>query len=79
MEIFAQKSSNNSVASSTFSDYKKHTTVKFLADCDPVGCIWPEIVSDGNPGKISDVVQTEETGIILQVPYGHTIKTDKGF
>ena len=79
VEIFAQKSSNNNVASATHSDYKKHTTVKFLAACDPIGYVWPEIIPDGNPGKISDVAQTEETGIIRQVPFGHTLKTDKGF
>jgi hypothetical protein len=78
-EVFAQKSSNNNVASSTHSDYKKHCTVKFLGACDPIGCAWGACVPDGYPGRISDVVLTYDTKILRQVPLGDYVKVDKGF
>jgi hypothetical protein len=60
-EVFAQKSSNNNVASATNSDYKKHCTVKFLAACDSIGYTWGECIPDGHPGRISDVMLTYDT------------------
>jgi hypothetical protein len=79
-EIFCQQSANNNVASATHSDYKGHNTIKFLVFCDPIGCIWDGCVPDGNPGKISDVVATEDTLILRECcPFGSTVKTDKGF
>jgi hypothetical protein len=79
-EIFCQQSANNNVASATHSDYKGHNTIKFLVYCDPIGCIWGDCVPDGNPGKISDVVATEDTEILRKCcPFGSTTKTDKGF
>ena len=39
-EVFTQQSSNVNVASLTYSDYKKHCTVKFLGGFDPIGCPW---------------------------------------
>jgi hypothetical protein len=78
-EIFAQSSSNYNVASSTYSDYKGHPTIKWLGATDPIGCPWNMTVPDGNPGRISDVVVTEDTKILQQVPFGHTCKVDKGF
>ena len=78
-EIFAQSSSNPNVGSSEHSDYKKHTTVKFLGATDPIGCSWKYTVPDGNPGKASDVLMTADTKILRQVPFGGTCKVDKGF
>lgn len=78
-EIFVQGSSNPNVSSSTHSDYKKHCTCKILAGTDPIGCPWGEIVPDGNPGRVSDVMMTEETHILRQAPFGSTVKVDKGF
>jgi len=78
-EIFAQLSSNTNVASSTYSDYKKHTTVKFLGGTDLIGCSWWDTLPDGSPGKASDVIMTADTKILRQVPFGHFVKVDKGF
>lgn len=78
-EIFTQTSSNPNVASSTHSDYKKHCTTKFLGGTDPIGCPWAATVPDGFPGKASDVLVTDKTKILRQVPFGHTTKVDKGF
>ncbi|KAL7484097.1 LOW QUALITY PROTEIN: hypothetical protein ACHAW6_009742 [Cyclotella cf. meneghiniana] len=60
VEASGEKSSNNNVASATYSDYKKHTTVKLLAMCNPIGFVWYGIVPNGNSGKISHVVATAE-------------------
>jgi hypothetical protein len=75
-EIFVQKSSNNNVASSTYSDYKGHETAKFLAACDPIECVWGDCVPDANPGRISDVVLTADTKILRQVYASGTCKVD---
>ena len=32
--------------------------------------VWGSVVPDGSPGKVNE--------ILLQVPFGHTVKTDKG-
>ncbi|KAL7537895.1 hypothetical protein ACHAXR_008145 [Thalassiosira sp. AJA248-18] len=78
-EIFTQASSNPNVSSSTHSDYKKHNTVKFLGGCDPIGCSYAGSVSEGYPGKTSDVFMTEHTNILRKVHFGGTAKVDKGF
>ena len=60
-EIFTQASSNYNVASSTYSDYKKHCTSKFLGGCDPIGCPFDNTVPDANPGRASDVFMIDDT------------------
>ena len=79
VEIFAQKSSNPNVASTTYSDYKKNPTVKFLAGSGTVGETAAKFVPDGNGGKGSDVMMTDDTNILAVVPFGNTCETDKGF
>jgi len=78
-EVFTQQSSNNNVASSTHSDYKKYCTVKFLGSCDNIGCTWDGTIPSRNPGRIYDVSVTRYTKILSQVPFGFTCKVDKGF
>ena len=78
-EVFTQSSSNPNVASSTYSDYKKHNTVKFLGGCDPIGCPYEKAVSDGWPGRASDAFMTGNTKILRQVHFGNTAKVDKRF
>ena len=72
VDIFCQQSSNQNLASTTHSDYKKHCTAKFLGCCDATGCTWDGSVSEGNPGKARDVMMTADTNILRQVPFGHT-------
>jgi len=78
-ELFCQQASNPNVASSTHSDYKKHCTVKFLGGCDSIGCPWADTVPDGYPGRASDVTMTSDTNILRPLPFGSTVKVDKGF
>uniref|UniRef100_A0A7S2PD48 DDE Tnp4 domain-containing protein n=1 Tax=Skeletonema marinoi TaxID=267567 RepID=A0A7S2PD48_9STRA len=62
-----------------YSDYKKHPTVKFLAGCGVTGETSADTVPDGNGGKGSDVMMTDDTNILEIVPFGSTAKVDKGF
>ena len=78
-EYFTQESSNPNVAASTHSDYKSHCTVKLSGACDPIGCTWEGSIPDGNPGRKSNVVATEDSKILRQIFFGHTAKADKGF
>lgn len=78
-ELFVQQATNPNVSSSTHSDYKLHNTSKHLGGTDPVGCAWKDTVSDGGCGKGTDVMLTEKTQILRQIPFGHTGKVDKGF
>ncbi len=79
VEFFAQSSSNPNVSSTTFSDYKNHSTVKFLAGCGVLGEVFGESVPDGNGGRGSDVMMTDHTNILVLVPFGWYGKMDKGF
>jgi hypothetical protein len=78
-EIFIQQATNPNVSSSTHSDYKQHNTSKHLGGTDPLGCSWKDTISDGGCGKATDVLLTEKTKILRQIPFGHTGKVDKGF
>ena len=78
-EVFTHSSSNKNVASSTYSNYKKHCTAKFLGACDTIGYTWGALVPDAYPGRISDPVLTELTKIMRQVHYGNRCQVDKGF
>ena len=79
VEIFCEQSSINNVAASTHSDYKSHCTIKFLNECDNIGCTWDGMIPDGNPGKAADTFMTGDTKILRQIPFGCTAKVDKGF
>ena len=44
------------------------TTVKWLGGTDPIGCPWGATVPDGNPGRASDVLVTNDTKILRHTP-----------
>jgi len=79
VEFFAQSSSNPNVASTTYSDYKGHATVKFLGGCGTIGEVPAKGVPDGNGGRASDVMMTDYSNILQIIPFGNTGKVDKGF
>ena len=62
--------------SSTWSQYKRHNTVKFLVACTPDGSIC--FVS---PGSISDVEHTQVSGFLdaIKDKVGISVMADKGF
>ncbi|XP_069136298.1 uncharacterized protein [Argopecten irradians] len=76
-EIFIQRSSSLLNQSMTFSNYKHHTTIKFLVGITPSGII--SFVSDGWPGKTSDRQLTIESGLIDLLNENDSIMADKGF
>ena len=78
-EVFAQSSSNPHVRNATHSDYKKHSTVKCLGGCDPIGCPWNNSITEGRVGRASDTFFTISSKILREVPCGWTAKVDKGF
>ena len=78
-EVFTQTSSNKNVAASTYSDYKKHCTSKFLGGCDTIGYTWAGLIPDAFPGRISDPELTDITKICRQVHYGNKVQVDKGY
>ncbi|XP_048737564.2 uncharacterized protein LOC125652413 [Ostrea edulis] len=76
-ELFIQKSSSLVNQSMTFSNYKHHTTVKFLVGITPSGVI--SFVSEGWPGKVSDRELTINSGIIDLLDENDSVMADKGF
>ncbi|XP_061178177.1 uncharacterized protein LOC133186841 [Saccostrea echinata] len=76
-ELFIQSSSSLINQSLTFSNYKHHTTVKFLVGISPSGVI--TFVSDAWPGKTSDRQLTEECGLLQLLEPSDSVMADKGF
>lgn len=76
-EIFIQRSSNLVNQSLTFSNYKHHTTIKFLIGITPSGVI--SFVSEGWPGKTSDRELTIKSGILDLLDENDSVMADKGF
>jgi hypothetical protein len=76
-EIFIQKPSSLDNQSLTFSNYKHHTTAKFLIGISPSGVI--TFVSDGWPGKTSDRDLTISSGLIELLDENDSVMADKGF
>lgn len=76
-EIYIQKPSSLVNQSLTFSNYKHHTTVKFLVGITPSGVI--SFVSEGWPGKTSDRELTISSGLIDLLDENDSVMADKGF
>ena len=76
-EIFVQRSSSLLNQSVTFSNYKHHTTIKFLIGITPSGVI--SFVSEGWGGRVSDRQITIESGILDLLEKNDSVMADKGF
>ena len=76
-EIFVQRSSSILNQSITFSNYKHHTTFKFLVGITPSGVI--SFVSEAWGGRGSDKEITEFSGILDLLQEGDCVMADKGF
>lgn len=76
-ELFIEKASNLTGQSLTFSNYKHHTTAKFLVAIVPTGVIC--YVSEAWGGRASDRVITEECGFLDHIQPGDVVMADKGF
>ena len=61
----------------TFSNYKKHNTVKFLIGITPFGTI--SFLSDCWAGRVSDKNLTQSSDFFKHIEHGDTILADHGF
>ena len=62
-EVFTERPTNLMARAQTWSNYKKHNTVKFLIGISPQGAI--SYISKGWGGRMSDVYLTEYCGILI--------------
>ena len=78
-EIFIDRPKNLKARAQVYSNYKKHSTVKFLIACTPLGAV--SFVSKAWGGRVSDVELVKKSGFIcpkLHFP-GDQILADRGF
>lgn len=76
-EIYIKKPSSLVNQSLTFSNYKHHTTVKFLVGITPSGVI--SFASEGWSGKTSDRELKISSGLIDLLDENDSVMADKGF
>lgn len=76
-ELFIERPSNLTGQSLTFSNYKHHTTIKFLVAIVPTGAVC--YVSQAWGGRVSDRCITEQSGFLDHICPGDVVMADKGF
>jgi len=77
-EVFIQRTSNLETQKSSYSDYKSHTTVKYLVDIDTFTGVFT-FVSPGFSGNCSDRLTVEHSGLLDVLQPGQRILADKGY
>ena len=76
-EIFIEIPTSFDARAKTFSNYKKHNTVKFLVGITPCGVI--SFLSKCWGGRASDKTITQESGFFNRIEPGDVILADRGF
>ena len=61
----------------TWSNYKKHNTVKFLIGITPQGSV--VFISKGWVGRVSDIHLTKNCGLLKHLLPGDVVLADRGF
>jgi len=77
-DIFIQRPSNLTTQKSSYSDYKSHTTVKYLVAIDTFTGVFI-FVSPGFSGSSSDRFTIQNSGILEELKPGQQILADKGY
>ena len=81
-EIFIETPSSFDARSKTYSNYKKHNTVKFLIGITPCGSIsflsqcWGRRVSDKNLTQQCGFLELLEPGDVVLADHGFTVEED---
>ena len=76
-EVFIERSTSLMARVQTFSNYKKHNTIKFLIGISPQGSI--ALISKGWGGRVSDVYLTENCGILEKLLPDDMVLADRSF
>ena len=76
-EVFIERPSSLKARAQTWSNYKKHNTVKYLIGITPQGTI--SFISQGWGGWASDVHITNNCGLMNNLLPGDVILADRGF
>ena len=76
-EIFIETPSSFQARNKTYSNYKKHNTIKFLISVTPCGSIL--FSSECWGGRVSDKTITQMCGFLNYVEPGDVILADRGF
>ena len=76
-EIFIERPVSFQARAATYSNYKKHNTVKVLIAVTPTGSIC--FISKAWGGRVSDKVITQKCGFLDHIQRGDVVLADRGF
>ena len=76
-EVFIERPLSFAARAATYSNYKKHNTIKVLIAVSPTGSI--VYISNAWGGRVSDKVITQECGFLDHIEYGDVVLADRGF
>ena len=76
-EIFIERPYSYKPRAQTYSNYKKHNTIKCLIGITPNGAV--SFISKCWGGKATDKHITHHSGFLSKVEYGDVIIADRGF
>ena len=76
-EVFTERPTSLMARAQTWSNYRKHNTVKFLIGITPQGSV--AFISKGWGGRVSDIHLTENCGLLKHLLPGDVVLADRGF
>ena len=76
-EVFIERPSSLDARAKTYSNYKKHNTIKVLLAVTPTGSIC--FISKAWGGRVSDKVITQRCGFLQKIENGDQVMADRGF